>query len=243
MRVKFIILVCLQALLLCGIIAYREYWVAAGDKVVFRTAAVDPSDIFRGGYVNLTYEISNLNLDSRSQKPDFLPGQPIYINLETDADGMSFAASVNKGRPEGGRFIQGRVLSEFDEAQYLLMFRDDSGLKREFTQSWLLGLKKGDKIAVCLDAQAVILSYSKDDAPYKQPCQKDIPSVHGVIENITETSSRKVNVEYGIESYFVEEGKRIELEQGRNARGRMKVEVALRKDGRGIISQLLPEKE
>ena len=239
MRIKFILIVCLQVLLLFGIIAYREYWIATGDKVVLKTMPVDPRDLFRGDYVNLTYEITNLLLDSQSKKPDFLPGQPIYVNFDTESDGTSFAASVSRERPEGGRFIQGRVRNEYVESKWDMTFQDDNGVKREITQLWQQGLKKGDTITACIDNQGSMLSYFKDNAPYQQPCQKGIEPVHGTVAEITETRTKKVNVEYGIESYFVEEGKGIQLEQGRNVRGPLKVEVSLRKDGKGIISRLM----
>jgi uncharacterized membrane-anchored protein len=44
-------------------------------------------------------------------------------------------------------------------------------------------------------------------------------------------------VEYGIENYFVEEGKGRAVESSRNAR-QLRVEVSLRKDGKGIITGL-----
>jgi uncharacterized membrane-anchored protein len=239
MRIKFIIIVCLQVLLLFGIIAYREYWIATGDKVVLKTTPVDPRDIFRGDYVNLTYEITNLLLDSQSQRPEFLPGQPIFVNFDTAADGASFAASVSKELPAGGQFIQGRVRNEYNESKWHVAFQGDDGLKREFIQPWLQGLKTGDTITACIDNRGSMLSYNKDNASYQQPCQQGIQPVHGIIEEMTETKTRKVNVEYGIESYFVEEGKGIQIEQGRNVRGPMRVEVSLRKDGKGIISRLM----
>ncbi|MCK9420892.1 MAG: GDYXXLXY domain-containing protein [Nitrospirae bacterium] len=243
MRIKFILIVCLQVLLLLGIIAYREYWIATGDKVVLKTTPVDPRDLFRGDYVNLTYEITNLLLDSGSQKPDFLPGQSIYVNLDMIADGTSFAASVSKERPASGQYIQGRVRNEYRESKWNLTFQDDNGVKREVTHSGMQGLKKGDAITACLDNQGSMLSYNKDNAAYKQPCWQGIQPVHGIVGEITEIRTKKVNVQYGIESYFVEEGKGIQLEQGRNVRGPMKVEVSLRKDGKGIISRLLPDKQ
>jgi len=242
MRFKFILIICLQVLLLFGIIGYREYWIATGDKVVLKTMPVDPRDIFRGDYVNLTYEITNLLLDSQSQKPDFLPGQSIYVNFDTAADGTSFAASVSKEQPASGRFIQGRVRNEYVESKWNMTFQDDNGVKREFIQPWLQGLKKGDTITACIDNQGSMLSYNKDNASYQQPCRQGIDPVHGTVEEITETRTKKVNVQYGIESYFVEEGKGIQLEQGRNVRGPLKVEVALRKDGKGIISRLMLDK-
>ena len=239
MRIKFIMIVCLQVFLLCGIIAYRQYWIATGDKVVLKTTPIDPRDLFRGDYVNLTYDITNLSVESDSQKPDFLPNQPIYVDLGTAADGTSFAAAIGRERPTSGRFIQGRVRYEHLESKCDVKYRDDSGTVREFQPQWFQGMKKGDRITVCLDKQGAVLNYNKDDDPYKQPCMQNTQPVHGMIEEVTETKTKKVNVEYGIESYFVEEGKGLQIETGRNVRGPVKVEVSLRKDGKAIISKLM----
>ena len=49
---------------------------------------------------------------------------------------------------------------------------------------------------------------------------------------------RQVTVDCGIESYFVEEGKGRAIESARNARD-LRVEVSLRRDGKGTITGLL----
>ena len=63
-------------------------------------------------------------------------------------------------------------------------------------------------------------------------------SIAGIVEDIRETKYRRLNVEYGIESYFVEEGKGKAIEMTRNDQG-LNVEVTLRKDGKGIITGLI----
>lgn len=241
MRTKFLIIVCLQVLLLLGIMVYRQYWIMTGDKVVLKTVPVDPRDIFRGDYVNLSYEISSLTVDSASQKPEFQPNQPIFIDLGMNGDGTSYASAVGRERPSSGRFIQGKVRYERVESTWDVKLREDGGSLRELRPRWLTGLKKGDSITVCPGSQDSVFTFYKDDAAYKTPCGQNVSPVHGVVEDVTETKTRKVNVEYGIESYFVEEGKGIEIEQGRNVRGPIKVEVALRSDGKAIISRLVLE--
>ena len=37
MRLKFIIIILLQFMLLTGIIAYRQYWVSTGERILLRT--------------------------------------------------------------------------------------------------------------------------------------------------------------------------------------------------------------
>ena len=63
-------------------------------------------------------------------------------------------------------------------------------------------------------------------------------TINGTVEEIKEIRTRMLHVEYGIESYFVEEGKGREVESGRGDR-ELRVEVSLRKDGKGMITALL----
>ncbi len=63
-------------------------------------------------------------------------------------------------------------------------------------------------------------------------------TINGTVEEIKEMKTRTLHVEYGIESYFVEEGKGREIESGRGDR-ELRVEVSLRKDGKGMITALL----
>jgi len=242
MRTKFILIVLLQVLVLLGIIGYREYWLATGDKIILKTLTADPRDLFRGDYVNLSYEITSIPLVSESQKPEFLPGQPIFVSLETGTDGVATLTSVSKDPPAEGRYIQGRVRNEYTDTTRTIMLRDDSGTERELSShTWLMGMKKGDAITVCLDERSSLLFSFKDDAQYKPSCSGKLQPVHGIVDEVTEHRTKKVYVEYGIESYFVEEGTGTRLEQGRAARGPLKVEVSLRKDGKGIISKLIPD--
>ena len=166
MRRNFIIIVLLQVLLLVGIIAYRQYWVATGERVLLGTESVDPRDIFRGDYVTLNYDISSLDLTSLGITEHFRPGERLYVVLEKNPDDTYRAASVRKTLPAGGKFIQGRV------------------------------------------------SY------------------------VGEAKSKLLGVEYDIENYFVEEGKGRTIGALRDAKS-LKVEVSLRKDGKGIITGLL----
>ncbi len=165
MKIKFIIIITLQVLLLIGLIAYKQHWVATGEKIILKTIPVDPRDIFRGDYVHLGYEIATLDLDKLSVTESFGNNEKLYVILEKDADDTYRAVSVNKLPPAGVIFIQGRV--------------------RQVGPAF-----------------------------------------------------RQLNVEYGIESYFIEEGKGKVIETAQNAR-ELRVEVSLRADGKGLITRLL----
>ena len=235
MRWKFIFLVLLQVALLVGIIAYRHYWVATGERVLLRTAPVDPRDIFRGDYVSLRYDISTLDLDGLGAKGSFKPNERVYVLLEKTQDGVFSAVSVSRGLPSGKRFIQGRVEYERTLSKWEVTLRDDSGNLHELKPRWFENIKREDRITFCLDEKGNVLHFYKEEAEYRPKCRGQ--SLTGAIEGIKETKSRVLNVEYGIENYFVEEGKGRAIEASRNAR-ELTVEVSLRKDGKGIITGL-----
>jgi uncharacterized membrane-anchored protein len=236
MRSKFILLVLLQVVLLIGIVAYRQYWVASGEKILLKTAPVDPRDIFRGDYINLRYEISTLDLNELGVKESFKNNEKVYVILEKNPDTTFSAKSVSRTLPMGGKFIQGRVQYEMPSSKWEVLLKDDSENLHHLKPQWFLNFKKGDRISLCLDERGNVTNFYKDDAEYRPKCRGQ--SLIGIIEEIKEIKSRTLHVEYGIESYFVEEGKGREVESGRGAR-ELRVEVSLRKDGKGIITALL----
>jgi uncharacterized membrane-anchored protein len=235
MRWKFIFFVLLQVALLVGIIAYRQYWVATGEKILLRTAPVDPRDIFRGDYISLRYDISTLDLDGLGVKESFKKNEKVYVILEKNPDGLFGAESVSKELPAGKKFIQGRVQYEMPSSKWEVILRDDSENLHELKPQWFQHVKRGDRFTFCLDERRNVLNFYKEDANYKPKCRGQ--SLSGIVEEIKETKTRTLHVEYGIESYFVEEGKGRAIESSRNAR-ELRVEVSLRKDGKGIITGL-----
>lgn len=243
MRIKFILLILLQVLLLTGIIAYREYWIATGERVVLRTVPVDPRDIFRGDYVQLSYEISSLDLDSLNAKDSFKPNETIYVGLSKNEDGTYKSSSASKAMPQGTKFIQGRVQYETPVSQrWEVLVKDDSGIIHTLKPRWFSGFKQGDRVIFCVDQRNNVMNFFREDAKYKPECAKGNSMVTGMVEEIKETKFRQVNVEYGIESYFVEEGKGRAIESARNAR-EVKVEVSLKKDGKAIITGLFMDSQ
>jgi uncharacterized membrane-anchored protein len=206
MKTKFIVLVLLQVLLLVGIIGYREYWIAVGEKIVLRTAPVDPRDLFRGDYVRLSYEISNLDLNRLAGQESFKPNQSIYVTLDRDEDGACTASGVSSISPaEGVRFIEGRVRYEQSMQRWDVVLRDDQGKQHSFEPRWFSGIHKGDRVVFCLRPDGTVVNHYRVDSRAKPTCEPG-RSLEGLIEDVRETKFRQAIVDYGIESYFVEEG-------------------------------------
>jgi uncharacterized membrane-anchored protein len=237
MRVKFSLLVLLQILLLCGMIAYRQYWIETGERVFLAVRPVDPRDLFRGDYVSLEYEISVLDLDKLSPGVSFRRGEKVYVVLAPGKDGTDEAARVSKTLPAGRKVIQGRAMFEkSDSPRWHVSLRDDAGNLHSLAPPWRSGFRRGDPLTFCLDSTGRVRNVYKMDLSGKNRCGPG-PSLSGTVEDFQESKFRSLQVEYGIESFFVQEGRGREIESRRNA-GEMKAEAVLRKDGKGMLKAL-----
>ncbi len=239
MRIKFLVVVLLQVLLLVGMIGYREHWISTGERILLRTVPLDPRDIFRGDYVSLSYDISNLDLDALGTPAGIRMNDRIFVSLIRDADGTYKAVSARTAPPAQGRYIQGRALHEMQAQKWEVAARDDSGTAFRLRPRWFVGFTTGEHLLFCLDKRGNVLSQSKEmpASAYKPQCFAGDP-LWATVEEIKETRFRQLSVEYGIESYFVEEGKGKAIETARNARDLI-VEVSLRNDGKGLITGLV----
>lgn len=101
MRKIFILLAVLaQACVLVFMAAEREYILYYGKTIKLRTTPVDPRDPFRGDYVMLNYEISNIPLKIFKDKLPSISEQRqdtiVYTILKESPDGIYRAEACTK---------------------------------------------------------------------------------------------------------------------------------------------------
>lgn len=103
-RIAFAAVVAAQALVPLAMIGLSESALASGDDVRLQALPVDPHDPFRGEYVALAYEISNLPVP-----PGARVGDTVYVELEPRGEAWS-GGSAGLEYPLGDvRFIRGRI--------------------------------------------------------------------------------------------------------------------------------------
>ena len=253
MRNKFIAIVLIQSILLAGIIVYREHWVSTGEKIVLKTLPVDPWNMFRGDYMTFRYEISEINSTALKMRDVCKTNDKVFVVLKKSEDNTYNYADLKNSRPLSGKFIQGRVTNVFDRSRWVVTAKDDTGQTKDFELQWFPGTKNGGRALFCKPEFGGIMYY-KLDVNSQSKCGKNDESFEGVVTNSQEFKEKIINVEYGIEHYFVEEGRgnvaalldqqqalgTSPAQQGvipqRNSRHQLSVEVALRDDGKGLIS-------
>lgn len=80
-----------------------------GSPVILKTAPVDPRSLFRGNYVRLNYDISNINKDLTSEH--FKNNEVGYVTLKEE-EGVFIATGLHREKPKSGVYIRGRVKGE-----------------------------------------------------------------------------------------------------------------------------------
>ena len=93
--------------LLLGFIGVKEYTLRTGTEVLLKLRPVDPRDLFRGDYVILNYDISNVNVE---KVREFMENDTIYTRLKLNG-GIAEFVSVSKIKPVDGLFIAGKVVA------------------------------------------------------------------------------------------------------------------------------------
>jgi uncharacterized membrane-anchored protein len=120
MNIRFggalIVLVLGQTLFLGAMIWDRVTLLRSPDVVTLKTAPVDPRDIFRGDYVVLNYDISQLILDELAGDDEFTDGDTVHVELAPGTETWT-AVGAWRDRPEpadGNKIIRGRIVYVFE---------------------------------------------------------------------------------------------------------------------------------
>ena len=102
-RIAFAVVVAAMVTIPLGTIAWNEWKLSSGKKVILQVEPVDPLDPFRGEYVALSYSIGRL------ETPGLEPGETVYVPLQKTGDHWS-GLEPRATRPDGEvTFIRGRV--------------------------------------------------------------------------------------------------------------------------------------
>jgi uncharacterized membrane-anchored protein len=137
MRKIFIVLaVLMQILVLAYMAGEREYILRTGKIIYLRTAPIDPRDLFRGDYVRLNYEISNIPAKNLPGGGDavILKGEKVYAILKEGADGLCELESISKKKPQSGIYLTGRSPYDYRYRRFGQSMTVNYGIEAYFVQ-------------------------------------------------------------------------------------------------------------
>ena len=101
-RLALVVVVCLQLAMPLALAGLAEADLAFGEEIRLQARPVDPVDVFRGNYVVLTYDISNLPVLGEVRR-----GERVCARLQ-ESDGVWRASYADPG-PRSGTAICGRA--------------------------------------------------------------------------------------------------------------------------------------
>lgn len=105
-RFLFSIMVATQLAIPCWMVYSMETVLSQGTPWRFKTAPVDPYDIFRGKFVALAVEEHKVDYHGSEQ---FIPGQTVYAILDKDDDGFARFKDLRLTRPDKDPYLKTRV--------------------------------------------------------------------------------------------------------------------------------------
>ena len=118
MKIRSLILaIIFQILLIIAMLAYALMPLYLGKEIKVRVNLYDPRDIFRGNYVNLSYDFSNLQRYKFNEKTgmeidvydgNFTKNDEIYAILKQDANATYAFDKFSFTKPKDALFLAGK---------------------------------------------------------------------------------------------------------------------------------------
>lgn len=109
-KLAIILAIVTQVGALGWVVLERETVVSSGTPVYLRTAPVDPRDVFRGDYVQLSYDINLIPLalvDAELRERKGREATRVYASLALDARGIATVSALHTQPPTEGLYLRG----------------------------------------------------------------------------------------------------------------------------------------
>lgn len=162
MEKKFIYVFSGAALIIIGFLLYAAYPTLSGTEIELRLQPVDPTDLFRGEYLTLSYDLSRID-DALQRDGVLKDGETIYVSL---GDGrVRHATGYSHVKPAGlalkGVVDHGRILYGI-ERYYIPegAGRDVSFWNKNYTARVMVDTSGNSRVtAILLDGDVVTFTY------------------------------------------------------------------------------------
>ncbi|MFA6092741.1 MAG: GDYXXLXY domain-containing protein [Elusimicrobiota bacterium] len=252
----------LQVAAVAGMVARKQAVILTGRTITLRTNPVDPHSLFRGDYARLSLAVHRLKADGWTPWPPRV-GETVYAELRQDATswlvvgpyrdfpaGLSADHAALKGKITGHYEINGYKVQDLQDVSspgWLQTQPSTAPWNMSWTgQGRTPGLwhsrpqgKEGQAVYVFLESYdgkhwnnaEVSESSASHRGSYIRPENQRVLSGRlGAYQ-----SERGLNVEYGIESYFIPEGKGRDYE-----RSGLEAQISVDRSGNSVLRRVSP---
>jgi uncharacterized membrane-anchored protein len=102
----FVLVACVQLAVPGSLIWKRERTLRQGHVWKFRTAPVDPVDVFRGRYVALQFDAETQEIPPPANTRS---GDNVFVTLKTNAEGFADIDQISSAKPPGDNFLSAQL--------------------------------------------------------------------------------------------------------------------------------------
>lgn len=256
---KFYLLIALQIVFLLALVGAKVFTLQTGEKILLEIVPVDPRDIFRGEYARLSYKISTIKLP---EAKELKKGAIVYAVLKK---GEKFweVERVDKVKPADDEetFDKVIMIGKVSGQPYKLIATRLGNLHNVTKDGWLEA--NPDAIAQIKTIERPYVEWKQGDTIYVPFVQNNsgtwdilnfniYKNLDMVLKNLSYEKRNivvvsaeavfmeeiySVPLEYGIESYYVPEGKAVEIERVRQP-AKVSVEVSVDRFGNSAINRI-----
>lgn len=134
-----------------NMVVERNTLLRNGQEVRLETGFIDPRDIFRGHYVTLRLEISQIPRDSVETLGEPVTGQPVWIELAPGEGDFWQPTRLHATRPDtpGGPLLRGDLSGDYS-GTYVLRYPVNRYFAPKLRAKELEQFRRDDKLGVIL---------------------------------------------------------------------------------------------
>lgn len=244
-----------QIVFLCLMIASKYHLMNVGQKITLAVKPVDPHDLFRGEYVRLGYDISTISYGGDEA---IHSGDIVYVTLKPGEKGWEMVKTSTEKPTTGEMFIKGLVTSARPIHELTL---DD--LSDEKTPGWIEShpdeiesIRKYDQVTGTdkpgEDVWILFYRYN-DKGPWRHEFHKKEADAEKMFFNrtfykeecalisariVSVAKKNKLSVKYGIENFYVPEGKAPPIEE-KSRKRKLTAEIYIDGNGNSTLGNVL----
>ncbi len=107
-RNLYILMAFVWLIIIAGFTASKEYTLRYGVEVTLKTVPIDPRDLFRGDYIVLRYNISDIDRKKYAYYSNLKAGDTVYVTLNIE-NNQAEIKSLFLRAPKDQLFIKGKI--------------------------------------------------------------------------------------------------------------------------------------
>lgn len=107
---KILLLAIFPAVLILLLSLFNLVIIMLGTTITIKANPIDPTDLFRGDFVVLNYEISEIDVSLINiSNLNNLYDKTVYVSLKEDTNGYYIADIVEEKIPKSGIYLKGKI--------------------------------------------------------------------------------------------------------------------------------------